>query len=399
MATKQETQSAAQETATPASRQAPLHSLPAVLTGDRRSMPADFSISLFGKGGTDQQLLHPPTQRRQSMRGFDETYVDIVDFIVRVTHRIWEEKDIGYIYDTYRHNAQVTDDYGLQYGRDKIVADTIHKINAFPDIRIFADEMIWAGNEDVGFYTSHRGVITGHNSGYSKYGPPTGRKIVIWAVANCTSIENEFFQEFVLYNNSSMLGQLGFDLREKAREIANQLPASSLGDLRMGEVERLLGQGKPPHLPDKLPGVPDVEDFIRRAYHYIWNWRLLSRVDDAYVPNLRFHGATDREYYGRGEYKSFILSMIAMFPDLVHQIDDIYWMGNEREGYLVSVRWSVLGTHRGYGIYGPPTGRRVHIWGINQEVIKGGKIVEEWMLFNEFEVMQQIYRDEPFVVE
>jgi len=399
MATKQETQSAAQETAAPASRQTPPHSVPAVLTSDRRSMPADFSISLFGKGGTDQQLLHPPTQRRQPMRGFDELYVDIVDFIVRVTHRIWEEKDIGYIYDTYRHNARVTDDSGLQYGRDKIVADTIHTINAFPDIRIFADEVIWAGDEDIGFYTSHRGVITGHNSGYSKYGPPTGGKIAIWAVANCTSIENEFFEEFVLYNNSSMLGQLGFDLREKAREMANHLPASSLGDLHTGEVERLLGQGKPPHLPDKLPGVPDVEDFIRRAYHYIWNWRLLSRIDDAYVPNLRFHGATDREYYGRGEYKSFILSMIAMFPDLVHQIDDIYWMGNEREGYLVSVRWSVLGTHRGYGIYGPPTGRRVHIWGINQEVIRGGKIVEEWMLFNEFEVMQQIYRDEPFVVE
>jgi predicted ester cyclase len=389
----------AKDTATPASRQASPHSISPVLTGDQRTMPDDYSISLFGKGGTDQQLLHPPTRRRQPMRSFDDTYVDIVDFIVRVTHRIWEEKDIGYIYDTYRHNAQVTDDYGLQYGRDKIVADTVHTINAFPDIRIFADEVIWAGNEDVGFYTSHRGVITGHNTGYSKYGPPTGKKMVIWCVANCTFIENECFQEYVLYNNSSMLDQLGFDLREKAREMANQLPASGLGDLRTGEVERLPGQGKPPHLPDKLPGAPDVEDFIRRAYHYIWNWRRLSRIDDAYAPNLRFHGATDREYYGRGEYKSFILSMIAMFPDLTHHIDDIYWMGNERDGYMVSVRWSIVGTHRGYGVYGPPTGRRVHIWGISQEVIKGGKIVEEWMLFNEFAVMQQIYRDEPFVVE
>jgi hypothetical protein len=29
--------------------------------------------------------------RRQSMRGFDEDYVDIVDYIVRCTHKIWEE--------------------------------------------------------------------------------------------------------------------------------------------------------------------------------------------------------------------------------------------------------------------------------------------------------------------
>ncbi|MCK4897906.1 MAG: ester cyclase, partial [Anaerolineales bacterium] len=100
-----------------------------------------------------------------------------------------------------------------------------------------------------------------------------------------------------------------------------------------------------------------------------------------------------RVYYGRGAYKSFILSIMAMFPDLVHQIDDIYWMGNDQDGYLTSVRWSIVGTHRGAGIYGPPTGRSIYMWGISQHHIKNGEIVEEWMLFNEFAVMQQIYRD------
>ena len=126
------------------------------------------------------------------MPGYDDAYTDIVDYIVRITHRIWEEKDIGHIYDTYRHNCRVTDDYGLQYGRDKIVADTVHTINAFPDVRLYADEVIWAQDEDGGFETSHRTVILGHNTGYSKYGPPTGRKVVVWAIANCSSRENEF---------------------------------------------------------------------------------------------------------------------------------------------------------------------------------------------------------------
>jgi hypothetical protein len=73
---------------------------------ERRRNPDSFAISLKEKGGTDRQLLHPPTRRRQSMRGFDPAYVDIVDYIVRITHRIWEQKDIGYIYDTYRHNSR-----------------------------------------------------------------------------------------------------------------------------------------------------------------------------------------------------------------------------------------------------------------------------------------------------
>ena len=143
-------------------------------------MPADFSISLAAKGGTDNLLLNPGGKRIQSMRGYEDTYVDIIDWIVRITHRCWEEKDIGYIYSTYRHNSHVYDDYGLQYGSEKIVADTVHTINAFPDIRLFADEIIWAGDDVSGFHTSHRTVISGHNTGFSRYGPPTGKKALLW---------------------------------------------------------------------------------------------------------------------------------------------------------------------------------------------------------------------------
>ena len=78
-----------------------------------RHMPADFSISLAAKGGAENLLRNPGKERMHSMRGFEDTYVDIVDYIVRITHRIWEEKDIGYIYDTYRRNSRVYDDYGL----------------------------------------------------------------------------------------------------------------------------------------------------------------------------------------------------------------------------------------------------------------------------------------------
>jgi predicted ester cyclase len=361
--------------------------------GEPRLMPKDYSISLATKGGTDRQLLNPATERTQRMRGFEETYVDIIDYIVRITHRIWEEKDIGYIYDTYKHNSRVYDDYGLQYGSDKIVADTIHTINAFPDVRLYADEIVWAGDDEVGFHTSHRTVIIGHNTGYSRYGPPTGKKVVLWCIANCIALENEIFEEWVIYDTASLINQLGFNLRDKARLFGNQMEPDGLQDLRSGEPERLPGQGKPPHLPPKEVDGFDVEDFIRRTYHYIWNWRMLSNVDAAYVPTMRFRGSTGRVYYGRGAYKSFILSIMAMFPDLVHQIDDIYWMGNDQDGYLTSVRWSIVGTHRGAGIYGPPTGRSIYMWGISQHHIKNGEIVEEWMLFNEFALMQQIYRD------
>ncbi|MBC7811316.1 MAG: ester cyclase [Burkholderiales bacterium] len=367
-------------------------------TSNASIMPKDFSISLdnYIRGGTDRFLLNPPkvSPRKQSMQGFEPQYVDIIDYIVRITHRIWEEGGIGYIYDTYRHNSRVHDDVGLQYGRDKIVADTITTINAFPDIRLYADDIIWAGNDKVGFNTSHRTVILGHNTGPSRFGPPTGKKVHVWCIANCVAVENEIYEEWVLYNNSALIKQLGFNLFDVARQFAaqraEQAEVSGLHDPRSGEPERLPGQGKPPVYPAKTSTGFDVEDFIRRAYHEVWNWRLLNKLHDYYIPNVRVHGATDREFYGIGAYKSYILSVMAMFPDLAFHIDDFYWMGNDEDGYRTSMRWSIVGTHRGPGIYGQPTGKQIYMWGINQHTIKDGLIQEEWTLFNEFALIQQL---------
>lgn len=70
-------------------------------------------------------------------------------------------------------------------------------------------------------------------------------------------------------------------------------------------------------------------------------------------------------------------------------------MGNEADGYRVSVRWTAVGTHRGHALYGRPTGRRVHLWGLSQLYVSQGSITEDWMLFNEFDVLAQLLREDP----
>ena len=84
--------------------------------------------------------------------------------------------------------------------------------------------------------------------------------------------------------------------------------------------------------------------------------------------------------------------MIAMFPDLHLAVDDVYWMGNAKDGYTVSVRWSAQGSHRGYGPYGEPTGRPISLWGINHWIIESDVVQKEWMMFNEFGILMQIHR-------
>lgn len=355
-------------------------------------MPGDFSISLdaLRRGGTDTFLKTPPTDaKRQPMAGFEDTYVNIVDYIVRITHKIWEEKDIGYIYDTYSHDCKVWDDFGLQYGRDKIVADTVHTNNAFPDIRLVADEVIWAGDDQVGFHTSHRTKIFGTNTGYSRFGAPTGRTVKLWCLANCIARENEIFDEYVNYDTAGLIKQLGFDVVETARRFAAEAPPAARSFLA-SEPSRLSGQNKPPVLPLPARAEDDPRAFIEAAFHGIWNRRNFGLMDTVYAPSVVHTGSTDRVYRGVGPLRSFVMSQLAMFPNLALKVDEIYWMGNPGDGIAATIRWSALGAHRGHGIYGAPTGREVELRGITQWDIRDGRVQNEWALFNEFGVLMQI---------
>ena len=223
-----------------------------------RVMPPDFSISLHPSDHAER-VVAERGERRQPMRGVEDEYVDIVDYIVRITHRIWEDQDVGYIYDTYSSGCAVYDDGGMKYGVERVVEETMQSINAFPDARHYADEIIWAGDEDQGFATSHRAINVGHHTGPWRFGPPTGRKINTWVIANCVMRENEIFEEWVLYNTGAKLAQLGIDIPSAARAFGNEGGLAALGEYAPTEIERLVGGRKPDRYPAAAGAGFDVE--------------------------------------------------------------------------------------------------------------------------------------------
>jgi hypothetical protein len=155
------------------------------------------------------------------------------------------------------------------------------------------------------------------------------------------------------------------------------------------EPARLPGQGKPPILAFPAHGF-DVAEFAAAFVQNVWNRRMLGEIERRCAPHVVLQGPTDRIYHGTGQYKAFVLSMLAAFPDFAMTIEDLYWMGNPEEGHLVSLRWEAQGTHTGHGVYGPPTRRGVRIWGITQWSLHDGRIEAEWTLFNEFGLLMQL---------
>ena len=356
-------------------------------------MPADYSISLeryTGRGTPKEKRIPDDFGPNQPMRGFEATYRNIIDYIVRITYKIWEDRDIEYIGDTYSDTSQVYDDYGLQLGCQKIIQDTYHTTGAYSDIQLIADEIVWAGDDEIGYHTSHRTIIRGTNDGDSKYGPATNRFIDVLVIANCVALENEIFLEHVLYNNSSMLQQLGHKLDEVVPRLATTPFPGWPRDTATWDALRSAARPEVPiSIAQPVDGF-DPDRFAREAIDKLWNRRDLSILNSAYASDFPFQGPTDRKFSGARAYGDFVMSITACFPDLDVQVDEVYWMGNDEDGYLTSERWSAEGTHSGNGIYGEPTGKPVQIWGITQHRIVDGRIVQEWLLFNELDLMMQL---------
>lgn len=361
---------------------------------ERRHMPVGDQISLAAythRGTAQEQRIPVDFGLPQPLAGFEPTYRNIIDYIVRITYRIWEQREPAYIRATYHPNSRVFDDYGLQRGAEKIVRDTEHTTGAFSNIQLIADEIVWAGDDQIGFHTSHRTIIRGTNDGASKYGPATQRNVDVWCIANCVALRNQIFLEHVLYNTSDLLRQLGFDLEEVAVKLAELRPPG--WGTAATDWEALRAAARPPapiSVADPVSGF-DVDAFVRRNFDDVWNQRNFARLLTTHQSDVAFHGPTGRSKAGRAAYQSFQTDFLSCFPDLRLQIDEVYWMGNESQGYLTSERWSAIATHSVAGMYGNPTHRKVRIWGITQHKIVDRQIVEEWTMFNELDLMMQIY--------
>lgn len=339
----------------------------------------------------DIQHIHDANgHHAQSLSGFDPKFNDFVDYIIRITHEIWEEKAIGKLYDYYANTVQIHTSGRTIYGRDTVLAGTIATLAAYPDRRLYGDEVIWGGNDVVGLYSSHRLTHAGTNRGWSIYGPPTGKKVEYRAIADCLVKSNMIVEEWLVRDELTLIHQLGLDPVQTAKEMACKDAEKGHIFPLVGDVERGIGQ----YPPETIEATEqfDPENFIERMFNDIWNWRLLNTVRDYFDKTIVFEGSSMRRLKGWNDYQGYILTLLAAFPDLRITPEHFCYVGDATQGYRTATRWRMRGTHTGYGIYGEPTGQPIDIMGISHHLIMGDKIQNEWTLFDEFELLKQIHR-------
>ena len=338
-----------------------------------------------------QQDVRAPRQpsareRTQPMRGYEDRFTDIVDYIVRITDEIWVDRAVGYIYDTYDASCSIYSSYGIVRSVEEVIVSTIATLNAYPDGEIHHLAVAWSGDEDEGFYTSHLGHSRSTNVGRTAWGPGTGRRTSIRFVADCISRDNRIHTEWLVRDNGAAVRQLGYDVYKIAQGIAE---AGGAEGSIVSPPARLDGQAPRGRL---RTDEATLDGWARALFHDVWNLRRLDWLTRAYADDVIAHAGGGRSAQGLRNYQSLVLHVLAGIPDGMMRVEHVCW-SEEADGLIVAVRWVLEGQSAPGGVLGEcPHGKAVFMMGMSHLRMAGGKVVEEWMLFDEVGVLAQTYR-------
>lgn len=328
------------------------------------------------------------------LEGFDAEFTDVVDYIIRITYRIWEGKQIGLVYDYYSEDCPIYTLAGYSEGAEAAVQGTIKTLSAFPDRTLHAENIVHSGDNENGYHSSHLIWTQMTNLGDSEFGPATGKSAQIRVIAHCVMKDNMIVEEWLVRDNYSLVEQLGFDPLTVAQQWAAKPidPQSQFAQWRNSEIERV-GQVSTARQPNTFDAQTQAGDFVKTHLHNIWNNRMLGDMELLYADNVVFHGSANREYNYKEQVLRYYLDFLGAFPDGKMALDKVCVIENAHGGHDVSVRWAFAGTHTGNVRFGPATGKAILIIGESQYRLKGGKVVEEWTVYDELSTLAQIERE------
>ncbi len=328
--------------------------------------------------------------RRQELPGYEPVYRDFVDYIVRCTHRIWEQKDIGLCRTHYSSDCVMHTLAGPQVGCEVVVQNTIGALAMSSDRQVIAEDVIWSDDGDKGdgnLYSSHRIISSStHLGDDATLGPATRHEAGARTIADCLCRENRIIEEWLVRDNLRAVWQVGGDPWEIAK---SQAASDREGDQtrhawRAAEIARVRAGGDVAIAADHPAKLP-AEALIAALRH-----DLFGEAAEAFSPGAEIRWPSNRHGYGRGYWIGCLTQLRGALQRPAITIDHIAARPLPRGDIAVALRWSVAGLHAGGGVWGPASGHDLLILAISHYRLRAGAIVEDITVFDELAVLRQI---------
>ena len=318
------------------------------------------------------------------MKGFAKQFKDLPDYILKITYQIWENRDVKSIMQYYAENIPVRSPSGVIYGPEAVVKATNATLNEFPDRQLLGEDVIWIGDEENGFLSSHRILSKATHQNDGTYGPATGKKLVYRVIADCACRNNQVYDEWLVRDQGSIVRQIGIDPKTFA---ANQIQSEG------GSEKCNIPFNASTNIESKYVAPPQTSFDTGEDYGYI-----LSNIMDnnsnifqeGYDRAVRQEQAGGLTGYGRDDVEKFWMNLRSSFPDAKFTLEHCANLQENKQTNKSAIRWSLIGKHSGSGLFGAPTHTEVYVMGINHAEFSSKGVKNEWVLFDETAVWKQI---------
>jgi len=321
------------------------------------------------------------------MKGFSNRWKDFPDYIIGITKEIWEDRGVGTLHHYYAPDIVVRSPMGIQRGNKAVIASTMATINEFPDRQLFGDDVIWS-EHDTGLLSSHRLNTVATHTRDGQFGAATGKRWNIKVIADCAAKNDTIFDEWLIRDYGGMVRQMGMDPREFTAA--------------MIDAEGGAETAARAFTPDQ-----DMDG----GYHgtgndNAWGTRYadtVTRIMNADFNHIResYDRACIGEYAGgqmlvsAEECTKFWIGLRSSFPSATFKIHHQIGMDGDMLSPRAALRWSLDGTHDGWGSFGRPTGAKVHVMGMCHAEFgpfgpDGVGLRREFALYDEIAIWKQI---------
>ena len=322
------------------------------------------------------------------MKGFSNRWIDFPDYIIGITKEIWEDRGVGTLNHYYAKDIPVRSPMGIQQGNQAVIASTMATINEFPDRELLGEDVIWCGNDEDGYLSSHRLITTATHTRDGAFGPASGRKWTVRVIADCAAKEDTIYDEWLVRDYGGIVRQLGLDPKDYAAELIAREGGADAAAM--------------PFLPEN-----DIDgDYKSTGNDNEWGARYaatLTRIMDKDFNHIRaeYDRAVNGEYAGGlsavgwEPTLEFWVGLRSAFPNAEFKIHHQIGMDGDMLPPRAAVRWSLDGLHEGWGSFGEPTGKRVHVFGMCHAEYgpfgtDGASLRREYALYDEIAIWKQI---------
>lgn len=313
------------------------------------------------------------------------SYKDVPDFIYGITREIWEDRGIGGKLDRYyAPDILLRAATGFTGSNTGVTAQTLQTLHQFPNRQLVGEDVIWTGYNDGTFLSSHRLTSVMNHTGDGIFGKAQGRMVRSRIIADCWVRDQVVVEEWLVRDQAAFARCMGLEPRQLARDMADR-------DLRNGVPISFFvpADDKPSKFKSTIEDDETVHAVVKGLTR-LWQDKETAAIRDLYFHGACFHAPGGDVLYGHADIDTFALGYLASFPDAVFKVEAARVNRDPEQPVRIALRWSLTGTHSGFGHFGEPTGAPVYVMGMSHLNVTQGRVHAEYMVTDEVSIWKQI---------